>query len=93
MAQVMRAIRGAAHYGFPNQMNWCVSESSVREKLKQASLWWPFKNHYVVITGIDDSGRIYFNDPWPTTVERSMSFSEFSAWWRGAGTHPCLTID
>ena len=88
-------IRGAAHYGFPNaKMNWCVSESWVREKIKAGKpLVAHVKGHYVVITGIDDSGRIYFNDPWPTTVERSMSFSEFSAWWRGAGTHPCLTID
>jgi len=88
-------IRGAAHYGFPNaKMNWCVSESWVRDKIKAGKpLVAHVKGHYVVIKGIDDSGRIYFNDPWPTGVERSMSFSEFSAWWRGAGTHPCLTID
>lgn len=86
---------GAKKYGYPNaKWHFCVTQSWVRTQLKAGKpILAHVKGHYVVIKGIDNSGRIYFNDPGRSAVDRSMSFSEFSAWWRGAGsTHPCMVL-
>ncbi len=88
--------KGAKKYGYPNaKWHYSVSQSWLRTQLKAGKpVLAHVKGHYVVIKGIDDSGRIYFNDPGRSKVDRSMSFSEFSAWWRGAGaTHPCMVLE
>ena len=88
--------KGAKKYGYPNaKWHYCVTQSWVRTQIKAGKpILAHVKGHYVVIKGIDDSGRIYFNDPGKSKVDRSMSFSEFSAWWRGASsTHPCMVLE
>jgi hypothetical protein len=88
--------KGAKKYGYPNaKWHYCVAQSWVRQQLKAGKpILAHVKGHYVVIKGIDNSGRIYMNDPARSAVERSMSFSEFSAWWRGAGSkHPCMVLE
>ena len=88
--------KGAKKYGYPNaKWHFCVTQSWVREQLKAGKpILAHVKGHYVVIKGIDNSGKIYFNDPGRSAVDRSLSFSEFSAWWRGAGsTHPCMVLE
>lgn len=88
--------KGAKKYGYPNaRWHYCVTQSWVRTQIKAGKpILAHVKGHYVVIKGIDDSGRIYYNDPGRSQVDRSMSFSEFSAWWRGAGsTHPCMVLE
>lgn len=87
---------GAKKYGYPNaKWHFCVTQTWIREQIKAGKpIVAHVKGHYVAIKGIDDSGRIYFNDPGKSVVDRSMSFSEFSAWWRGAGsTHPCMVLE
>jgi hypothetical protein len=88
--------KGAKKYGYPNaKWHYCVAQSWIRNQLKAGKpILAHVKGHYVVIKGIDNSGRIYFNDPGRSKVDRSMSFSEFSAWWRGAGSkHPCMVLE
>lgn len=87
---------GAKKYGYPNaKWYFCVTQTWIREQIKAGKpILAHVKGHYVVIKGIDASGRIYFNDPGRSAVDRSMSFSEFSAWWKGAGsTHPCMVLE
>ncbi|HNX75781.1 MAG TPA: SH3 domain-containing protein [Candidatus Rifleibacterium sp.] len=88
-------VRGAANYGFPNaKWSYSVGASWVREQIKAgkpviANVY----NHYVVITGIDDSGNIYYNDPAKWDVVQVKSYDSFSAWWNGGGCyHAAMTL-
>lgn len=87
-------IRGAASHGFPNA-RWQsgVGPSWLREQLKSgkpviANVY----NHYVVVTGIDDAGNIYYNDPANGRAEM-RSYGSFSAWWNGGGmSHAAMVL-
>ncbi len=88
-------VRGAQQNGFPNaRWNYSVGLSWVKEQIKAgkpviANVY----NHYVVITGIDDSGNIYYNDPAKWDVVQVKSYDSFSAWWNGGGCyHAAMTL-
>lgn len=88
-------VRGANHYGFPNaKWNYSVGASWVREQLKAGKpIIANVYNHYVCITGIDDNGNIYYNDPAKWDVVQVKSFDSFSAWWNGGGCyHAAMTL-
>lgn len=88
--------RGAAANGFPNaKWHYGVGLSWIREQIKAgkpviANVY----NHYVCIKGVDDSGNIYYNDPWGGgVVNHVKSFDQFSAWWNGGGCwHAAMTL-
>ena len=87
--------KGAAHYGFPNaKWSYSVGASWVREQIKAGKpIIANVYNHYVVITGIDDNGNIYYNDPAKWDVVQVKSFDSFSAWWNGGGCyHAAMTL-
>ncbi|NLI78939.1 MAG: SH3 domain-containing protein [Candidatus Riflebacteria bacterium] len=89
--------KGAAACGFPNaQWHYSVDLSWVRSQIKAgkpviANVY----NHYVVIKGVDDSGNIYYNDPWGGgVVNHVKSYDEFSSWWNGGGCwHAAMTLN
>lgn len=82
-------VRGAQQNGFPNaRWHYSVGLSWVKEQIRAgkpviANVY----NHYVVITGVDDSGNIYYNDPAKWQVPQVKSFAAFSSWWNGGGCH------
>ncbi|NCB39059.1 MAG: hypothetical protein EOM80_09835 [Erysipelotrichia bacterium] len=87
--------KGAQQNGFPNaKWDYSVGLSWVKEQIKAgkpviANVY----NHYVVITGIDDSGNIYYNDPAKWDVVQVKSYDSFSAWWNGGGCyHAAMTL-
>ncbi len=89
-------LTGARANGFPNaKWHYSVGLSWVREQIKAgkpviANVY----NHYVVITGVDDSGNIYYNDPAKDPVPQVRSFDSFSAWWNGGGCyHAAMTLN
>lgn len=89
-------VKGAKKYGYPHaKWHYSVSQSWLKEQLNAGKpVLAHVKGHYVVIKGMDSSGKILFNDPGKSKVDRSMSFAEFSAWWRGAGSkHPCMVLE
>jgi uncharacterized protein YvpB len=68
--------------------NYGVGLSWIRDQIKAgkpviANVY----NHYVVITGVDNNGNIYYNDPAKSAVSQVKSFDSFSAWWNGGGCH------
>ncbi|MDD3148909.1 MAG: SH3 domain-containing protein [Candidatus Riflebacteria bacterium] len=88
-------VKGAKQHGFPNaRWNYSVGLSWVKEQIKAgkpviANVY----NHYVVITGVDDSGNIYYNDPAKWDVVQVKSYDSFSAWWNGGGCyHAAMTL-
>lgn len=88
-------LAGARAYGFPNaKWSYSVGLSWVKEQIRAgkpviANVY----NHYVVITGIDDNGNIYYNDPGKWTVPQVKSYDAFSAWWNGGGCyHAAMTL-
>ncbi len=88
-------VRGAQQHGFPNaKWHYSVGLSWVKEQIRAgkpviANVY----NHYVVITGIDDSGNIYYNDPAKWDVVQVRSYDSFSAWWNGGGCyHAAMTL-
>jgi len=88
--------KGAAHYGYPNaKWHYTVGQSWIRDQIKAGKpLIAHVKNHYVCITGIDDSGNIYYNDPGRSQVKQQKSFADFSAWWVGGGSkHAVMTLE
>lgn len=88
-------VKGAAHYGYPNaKWHYTVGQSWIREQIKAGKpMIAHVKGHYVCITGIDDSGNIYYNDPGRSQVKQQKSFADFSAWWTGGGSkHAVMTL-
>ncbi len=88
-------VKGAAHYGYPNaRWHYTVGQSWIREQIKAGKpMIAHVKGHYVCITGIDDSGNIYYNDPGRSQVKQQKSFADFSAWWTGGGSkHAVMTL-
>ncbi len=88
-------LAGARAYGFPNaKWSYSVGLSWVKEQIRAgkpviANVY----NHYVVITGIDDNGNIYYNDPAKWSVPQVKSYDAFSAWWNGGGCyHAAMTL-
>lgn len=88
-------LAGARAYGFPNaKWNYSVGLSWVKEQIRAgkpviANVY----NHYVVITGIDDNGNIYYNDPAKWSVPQVKSYDAFSSWWNGGGSyHAAMTL-
>ena len=50
------------------------------------------KGHYVVMKGMDSNGNVILNDPAWKGVERTMSWSEFVAWWKQSNSPmSCMT--
>lgn len=89
-------VKGAAHYGYPKaKWHYTVGQSWIREQIKAGKpMIAHVKGHYVVITGIDASGNIYYNDPGRSQVKRQKSFADFSAWWTGGGSkHAVMTLE
>ncbi|HOY68416.1 MAG TPA: SH3 domain-containing protein [Candidatus Ozemobacteraceae bacterium] len=89
--------RGAVQYGFPNaKWSYSVGLSWIREQIKAGKpVIANVTNHYVCIKGVDDSGNIYYNDPWGGgVVNHVKSFDEFSAWWNGGGCwHAAMVLE
>ena len=51
-------------------------------------------HHYVVVTGVDDKGNIYYNDPAKYGVSQVRSYASFSAWWNGGGCyHSAMVLE
>ncbi|MFZ2961246.1 MAG: SH3 domain-containing protein [Candidatus Ozemobacteraceae bacterium] len=73
--------------GFPNT-NWqfSVGLSWIRAQLQKGNPIMAYvAHHYIVIKGIDSSGKVIINDPGKGVVERTMSFDQLSGWWNGGG--------
>ncbi|MDD3148780.1 MAG: C39 family peptidase [Candidatus Riflebacteria bacterium] len=88
--------KGASHYGYPNaKWHYTVGASWIREQVKAGRpMIAHVQGHYVCITGIDDSGNIYYNDPAKSQVKQQKSFADFSAWWTGGGSkHAVMTLE
>jgi uncharacterized protein YraI len=88
-------VRGAQQHGFPNaKWHYSVGLSWIKEQVRAGKpIIANVYNHYVVITGIDDNGNIYYNDPAKWDVVQVKSYNSFSAWWNGGGCyHAAMTL-
>ena len=76
--------RAAKQYGMSNaQWHYSVNQDFCRQKLKEGKpLICHVKGHYVVMKGMDSNGNVILNDPAWNGVERTMSWSDFVAWWK-----------
>ena len=76
--------KAAKKYGMSNaQWHYSVNQDFCRQKLKEGKpLLCHVKGHYVVMKGMDSNGNVILNDPAWKGVERTMSWSEFVAWWK-----------
>ena len=76
--------KAAKKYGMTNaQWHYSVNQDFCRQKLKEGKpLLCHVKGHYVVMKGMDSNGNVILNDPAWKGVERTMSWSEFVAWWK-----------
>ena len=89
-------VKGAKQHGFPNaKWRYSVGLSWIKEQIRAgkpviANVY----HHYVVITGVDDNGNIYYNDPAKWEVAQVKSYDSFSAWWNGGGCyHAAMTLN
>lgn len=82
-------LAGARAYGFPNaKWHYGMDLSWIRQQISAGKpVIANVTNHYVVITGVDDHGNIYYNDPAKSQVSMVKSYASFSAWWNGGGCH------
>ena len=76
--------KAAKQYGMTNaQWHYSVDQNFCRQKLNEGKpLLCHVKGHYVVMKGMDSNGNVILNDPAWNGVERTMSWSEFVAWWK-----------
>ncbi len=84
-------LNAAKNNGFPNaKWNGGCTQKWVREQLEKGKpLVAHVVNHFVVIKGIDNNGNVILNEPAVSTVEKVMTWSEFSGWWQ---SKCCLTL-
>ena len=86
--------RAAKQYGMTNaQWHYSVDQNFCREQLKAGKpMICHVKGHYVVMKGMDSNGNVILNDPAWKGVERTMSWSEFVAWWKQSNAPmSCMT--
>lgn len=80
-------LRGAKQYGFANTYwKWGCTQAWCREQLTAGKpLLCHVRHHYVCLRGMDVNGNVIVNDPAREEVTRTMSWSEFVAWWQESG--------
>ena len=86
--------KAAKQYGMTNaQWHYSVDQNFCREQLKAGKpMICHVKGHYVVMKGMDANGNVILNDPAWKGVERTMSWSEFVAWWKQSNAPmSCMT--
>ncbi len=86
--------RAAKQYGMTNaQWHYSVNQDFCRQQLKAGKpMICHVKGHYVVMKGMDANGNVILNDPAWKGVERTMSWSEFVAWWKQSNAPmSCMT--
>jgi uncharacterized protein YvpB len=89
-------LSGARAYGFSNaKWSYSVGLDWVKAQIRAGKpVIANVTNHYVVITGIDDNGNVYYNDPAKSQVSMVKSYASFSAWWNGGGSyHAAMTLN
>jgi hypothetical protein len=75
-------VKGAKKYGISASWHYGSTQSWCREQLKAGKpLLCHVNHHYVVMKGMDKNGNVIINDPGKSVIERTMSWSEFAAWW------------
>ena len=86
--------KAAKQYGMTNaQWHYSVNQDFCRQQLKAGKpMICHVKGHYVVMKGMDANGTVILNDPAWKGVERTMSWSEFVAWWKQSNAPmSCMT--
>lgn len=74
--------KAAKSYGLNATWHYSSTQAWCREQLEAGKpLVCHVNHHYVVMKGMDANGNVIINDPGKSVVERTMSWSEFAAWW------------